>query len=165
LSIDKIQRLFLRKGAITEKGCNKRLKIISHIPWDPRTFLDKEYIAWLHALETSHFYFYKINDMGNTKVFKFHWEQNLGLLTQEEGVFSLPNSRLHLARVILWNVATRSFQECIPFDIPDKPSLVWMMEREIVHRLDWDLKDWVWIKTNKMREALFFGYTTRQGVI
>ncbi len=78
-----------RKGAITEKGRLRCLKIISHILWDPRVFSHRKQTAWLYEPGSSHIFFHKICEMGEEEVTRFLWDQSSSLLAWEEGEFTL----------------------------------------------------------------------------
>lgn len=116
----------------------------------------------MYALNSGLFYFHSTADPEEELTACFSWNESSGLLTQLEGEFDLPILGLRPARVILWDANSRSFQEPNPQAVSNRRSLIWAFPGEITETLTWDPADWSWRKTDKFREAPFFGYTSKR---
>lgn len=100
LSMEQIQAKLPRKGAVTEKGRSRRIKTISHVPWDPRDFPLRDNTAWLHDTGSSTFYFCSDTTRGGVMT-KYTLDKKKGLLTESEDLSGQPAPHSELARVVV----------------------------------------------------------------
>jgi len=164
LTSEQIQAKLPRRGTVTEKGRSRRIKVISHIPWDLRALPDRLHNAWLNEPGSMHFYHNQISERGELTS-GYTLDRKKGMLTRDKGEFQLTHPGFKPARVIAWDAARRSFMKCNPEDDPVPPNGVWVQPGIHIDNLSWDPGEWVWRQTDKLKITPFFSYTARRGYL
>jgi len=160
-----IKKILSNWGAASEKSKVRRLKILSHIPWDPKAFPDRRSVEWLRNLDTQYVYYYKYGDQEAQTIVKFSLSATIGLLSLDPGSFTLPSGKMQQIRVLKWDIHKRSFQECNPKILAPESCTYWLFNDKKIQHLVWDLGEWQWVGIGNLKAEPFFTYTVKWGYI
>jgi len=155
-----IQKKLPRKGAVTENRRLRRIKLVSHIPWEPRSFPVRGSTGWFKLRRSSQVFFH---DRESGAVMSYHKKGASELLIRDEPQIPLPSSNLIPIRVCRWSARARGFTDCDPLLPPDAPDSLWHFKNASLTDIPWDPGEWSWAKINTLKEEPFYAYTVKRG--